>query len=108
MVYSNKLSAQAAIIAKSPNKLFINHCQTILTGYSNLTNGSVYFELPQKLREDLIGRKYVVNLSPYESWSALYVKEINEKGFTVKSESGDLNAKFFWSITAVPSITETN
>jgi hypothetical protein len=76
-------------------------------GVSNLANGFVFIEFPKVPNEDLKNVNYLISLTPYGSWSALYVKEINEKGFTVKSESGDLNAKFFWSITTVPSNIET-
>ena len=77
-----------------------------ISGSSKLSNGIITIELPQKVRESLDGRKYLVSLTPFGSWSALYVKELNDKVFVVKSESGDLNAKFFWQISTPSNLEE--
>ena len=80
----------------------------VLSGSFKLKDGVIQVDLSEQTMECLKNSNYSVIISPIGTWSGLYVKEINEKGFVVKSESGDLNAKFFWTITAVPSITETH
>ncbi|MCX6844161.1 MAG: hypothetical protein NTX53_18015 [candidate division WOR-3 bacterium] len=37
-----------------------------------------------------------VMITPVGSWSAMYIVQADHKGFTVRSEAGDLNAQFNW------------
>jgi hypothetical protein len=100
--YSNTAKTQI----KSDNSIqnFIKGAENIdIADNSKLIDGIVFVEFPQKLREDLIGQKYIINLTALGSWSGLYIKEINDNGFIVKSESGDLNVKFFWKISSINS-----
>ncbi len=69
------------------------------SGISKLINGSVYIDLSNILNNGISNLKYNVQLTPYSTWSGFYVKDISNNGFTVKSEQGDLNASFFWTIT---------
>lgn len=105
ILIGNKVNAQASIDSSSPNFNRVNENIT-LTGNSQLENGLFSVVFPQKLIEDLNNRSLSVILTPLYNWSALYVKEINEKGFVVKSESGDLNAKFFWQISTITNTEE--
>ena len=99
----NAQEHQSQLRIKNFNSDCSNNC-----GSTELKGGIALIELSEIQLKQFNNSKYNVILTPSGSWSALYVKEINEKGFVVKSESGDLNAKFFWTITAVPSITETH
>lgn len=100
LFYSNIAKAQIKSDNAIPN--LIRGKENIdIADNSKLVNGIVFVEFPQKLREDLNGQKYIINLTAVGSWSGLYIEEINNNGFIVKSESGDLNAKFFWKISSI-------
>ena len=100
----NELSAQeiqSQLFSKNLGSNFSN-----VNGSAKLEGGIFFVELTEIQLKNYKNVKYNVILSSLESWSGLYVKEINEKGFVVKSESGDLNAKFFWQITPITNTEE--
>lgn len=105
ILLGNKVNAQVNVDNSLPNSYRVNENIT-LTGNSQLEHGLLSVVFPQKIIEDLNNRNFSVILTPLYNWSALYVKEINEKGFIVKSESGDLNAKFFWQISTESNLQE--
>jgi hypothetical protein len=105
LFYSNLAKAQIKSDDAIPN--LIKDVDNIsIAGNSKLNNGTVFVEFPQKLSEDLNGQKYIINLTAVGSWSGLYIEEINNNGFIVKSESGDLNANFFWLLSSTNTILD--
>ena len=37
-----------------------------------------------------------MTITPIEGWSAVYVSNISDGGFDVRSEAGNLNVEFHW------------
>jgi hypothetical protein len=66
-------------------------------GTSQLVNGTATVEFERLYKEAISTERPVrVVVVPAGSWSAIYVVSQTPTGFMVKSESGDLNAKFNW------------
>jgi hypothetical protein len=99
------ISFSQQITANTTRERLMQEIPINIVGASKLDNGQIFIELP-KDKSTIYEGNFCVILTCLGSWTALYVKEINEKGFVVKSESGDLNAKFFWQISPITSTEE--
>jgi hypothetical protein len=66
-------------------------------GSAQLVNGTATVEFERLYKEAVSAARPVrVTVVPVGTWSGIYVVEQTGQGFSVKSESGDLNAKFNW------------
>jgi hypothetical protein len=77
-------------------------------GTGQLKDGIATIAFERLFREGISDSKPVqVNITPVGSWSGIYVVEQTQKGFTVKAENGDLNAKFNWTAAGIRKGYET-
>lgn len=75
--------------------------EMILAGTGKLKNGIAVVEFPSYFSEFVSEATEIrVITTPEGSFSGLYVTEKTSSGFVVKSEVGDLNAKFNWLVIA--------
>jgi len=77
-------------------------------GTSKLLNGLAEIKFEDDLKEfgvtDVSEIKVVV--TPINTFSGLYVTDLNLKGFKVKSEIGDKNAEFSYIVFIVKKVSE--
>jgi len=82
---------EALFTLASPEEEFYSN------GSAQLKNGIVNISFDRLFSEGISSEILVrVIVTPVGSWSGMYVENTLKDGFTVKSDAGDLNAKFNW------------
>jgi hypothetical protein len=66
-----------------------------LSGKAKLVGGKAYVKFESELSKT---DEIAVIVTPINSWSGIYVKNVTKNGFEVNSETGDLNAEFYWIV----------
>jgi hypothetical protein len=75
------------------NEIFISGSAKLVNGTAEIKYEEVFLKLLPE------SNKIKIIVTPEGSWSAIYIVKSDNKGFAVKSESGDLNAHFNWIVT---------
>jgi hypothetical protein len=71
--------------------------EVIASGQSRLQDGAARVEFDRLFAESIAGGDDLrVTVSPVGAWSAVYVAEINDLGFDVRSDAGDREVEFHW------------
>jgi hypothetical protein len=81
---------------KKKEALLIPFNDVCIMGSGKLENGSGEIIFDKVFDKIIPSKNGQVIITPVGSWSGIYITEVSENGFKVKSESGDINANFNW------------
>jgi hypothetical protein len=92
--------AQAIDTPRGRNAVFAvtaSEVELIASGKGHLTEGAARVTFDDVFAESVSGPENLrIAATPIGGWSALYVEDIDAKGFDLRSEAGDKNIEFHW------------